>query len=218
MAMLTLMGLSRNMGPIEMVLSSLGSQLDAAIQTHPSYKVSVLLTVPDSIAYHHLFPFFIRWDIWKNVVAPLFEAGSDLVKVVAECSPSLRRPLNQIRYSQDFEGLLASIEKALLVRLEEGGYVPSSSYTTGYEPVDGPLVYQRDTELAVERRDVEAAQQAYVVWEAELAAGTATEPFPAAGSSPTAEDTSLVVPSPDSPGELVARLGTSELVYAQFDE
>jgi len=89
MAMLTLMGLSRNMGPIEMVLSSLGSQLDAAIQTYeeanPGHQNALelkayakIFTSTISKIYPSLMIIGIGFALWLNVVIarPLFRMGN----------------------------------------------------------------------------------------------------------------------------------------------
>jgi len=87
--MLTIMGLSRNMGPIEMVLSSLGSQLDAAIQTYvdanPDQPNALELkayarvfTSTISKIYPSLMIVGIGFAVWLNVIIarPLFRMGN----------------------------------------------------------------------------------------------------------------------------------------------
>lgn len=89
LGMLTIMGLSRNMGPIEMVLSSLGSQLDAAIQTYvdanPDQPNAVELkayarvfTSTISKIYPSLMIVGIGFAVWLNVIIarPLFRMGN----------------------------------------------------------------------------------------------------------------------------------------------
>ena len=89
LGMLTIMGLSRNMGPIEMVLSSLGSQLDAAIQTYvdanPDQPNALELkayarvfTSTISKIYPSLMIVGIGFAVWLNVVIarPLFRMGN----------------------------------------------------------------------------------------------------------------------------------------------
>jgi len=200
-------------------------------KAHPSYKVFVNLTPSGAggrDAYGYLFPFFVRFDIWENVVVPLFEDGSVLIKVVEEKSPSLRHPMNQIRLSQDLEGLLLDIESALLAALEDQGYVPPSSTTEGYVAADGPLVYKTDIQIAADQRAAQAAELAEAVWEEEELDAGPTDPFilrlgleiPVPSPRPVAPTTTeivLVVPEPSSPGEPVVRLGTGTRVYQQFD-
>lgn len=89
LGMLTIMGLSRNMGPIEMVLSSLGSQLDAAIQTYvdanPDQPNALELkayarvfTSTISKIYPSLMIVGIGFAVWLNVIIarPLFRMGN----------------------------------------------------------------------------------------------------------------------------------------------
>jgi len=185
---------------------------------HPSYKVLVALTPPadSQDALGHLFPFLVSGGLWQSVVVPLFEEGSTLVKVIEELRPSLRLPMNQIRLSQDLEGLLATIEKALLVVLEDLGYLPSSATSVGYVAVlDGPLVYQTDLQLAAAERAYQTAVLAEAEWEDDLEDG---EPSQQSVDPDADLSTVQVVLAPSSPGEPVERLSTGSKVYQQFDE
>ncbi len=89
LGMLTIMGLSRNMGPIEMVLSSLGSQLDAAIQTYVDANpgqpnalelkaYAKVFTSTISKIYPSLMIVGIGFAVWLNVIIarPLFRMGN----------------------------------------------------------------------------------------------------------------------------------------------
>jgi len=206
-------------------------------RAHPSYKVYVDLVPPGSPlndSYGYLFPMIVPWDIWQNVVVPLFEDGSSLVKVVAAKNGSLRHPNNQIRLTQDLEGLLSTIELELLQSYEAWGYVPPAATTTGYlAGSDPPLTYKTDTELKDEATAVAVAVLAQTVWETEIE----TEPsFPWATrldptlpptvpptSSPasqasTVPEVTAVVPAPDPPGGPGTSEGTVRLEYEQFDE
>jgi uncharacterized protein YybS (DUF2232 family) len=88
LGMLVIMGLSRDMGPIEMVLSYLGSHLNAAIQTYEDAGSSQL-NVPELNAYAKTFMATISqiypalmiigtgFALWLNIVIsrPLFRMG-----------------------------------------------------------------------------------------------------------------------------------------------
>jgi len=88
LGMLVVMGLSRNMGPIEMILSYLGSHLDAAIQTFEdanqdqlnalelnAYAKAFMSTI--SQIYPSLMIIGTGFALWLNVVIarPLFKMG-----------------------------------------------------------------------------------------------------------------------------------------------
>ena len=221
-------------GILYMNLGRAAPWFPTSTKAHPSYYVQVDLRPPaDPVRdpFSLLFPFRVSWVVWNRIIVPLFEDGSSLVKVVQEKAPSLRLPLNRIRLSEDLESLLREIEKAVLVRLEEEGFVPPSTMKTGYvAEEDGPLVYKRDTELLADQRNQVAAGQAYSAWETKfLVEPDNTFQLRLTGSVPEAtpppdvpdlgfpydQNVVQVVGEPDS-GE-PDRAGTVELVYKQFD-
>jgi len=197
-------------GCLYLNLGRAAPEFPTTCRSHPSYKVLVGLVPPGGqSAYEELFPFFVSWDLWRNVVVPLFVDGSKLVKVVKEKSPSLRRPANEIRLSQDLEGLLLDIEAVLLESLEEGGYVPPATRVEDYVADDGPLVYKTETEMEAETAAAADSALAESVWEDEVA--TADYLARLGLMVP------IVVPNPVSLDEPVECLGTDSLVYEQFD-
>lgn len=181
-------------------------------RAHPSYRVQVALTSSGSSdAYGYLFPFFVTWHVWQNVIVPLFKNSDVLVKVIGEKHRSLRYPNNQIRLSQDLEGLLDSIELVLLTGLEEQGYLPSSATTVLYQAeIDPPLVYKTDTEMKTEVDEAAVRAVELAAWEA----GDSVVPPTPPSTVPTLIP---IVPAPAGPGEPVVQLGTVQLEYTQFD-
>jgi hypothetical protein len=228
------------LGVLYINLGRAAPEFPTTTRAHPSYEVFVGLVPPGDPfkdAYGHAFPMKVRWDIWRNVVEPLFADGSALVKVTASKSSSLRHPNNVIRLSQDPEDLLLTIEKALLDGLVDQGYVPDGSGVTGYVVEDGPLVYKTDAELAAAAAEGDAAVVAEASWadeinnEGDLNEVAATngwllklgltiptpDPPPAEPLAVAAETATSVVSPAAEPGEPVVRPGTVELEYEQFD-
>lgn len=206
-------------------------------RAHPSYMVQVALTpVGDPVRdpYRRLFPFQVPWYLWQQVIVPVYEDGSGLVRVIREKAPSLRHQINQIRLHADIEDLLVSIERLILSQMEDQGLLPPSSLTTGYvASEDGPLVYKRDSELLADQQAASAAQTAYNAWVASVSTedplqgiwlrinGSVSEPSAAPvlpdPSYPYQENVVAEVSAPEAPGEPVVRSGTVSLVYQQFD-
>jgi len=116
-----------------------GVEFPTTTRAHPSYRVQVTLVPPLALlnAQHRaLFPFFVRWDIWRNVVAPLFEDGSSLVKIN---TGSLRNEMNrQHLLARDIEPLLLKIQQDLLNRLIENNYAPADATVTGFVEEPAP--------------------------------------------------------------------------------
>jgi len=105
---------------------------------HPSYIVFVDLVPPLGLlaeSHRHYFPFRCRWDLWDQVVVPIFTDASVLVKTTTQTSGR-----NQIQRAAlligDYETLLAKIEQAILRGYEAAGFVPAGTATweAGAEP------------------------------------------------------------------------------------
>lgn len=104
-------------------------------RSHPSYQVYVTLVPSRNLldgSHNALFPFFVRWDVWQNVVAPIFEDGAMLVKVLESTHETLRQQINRAMLTGDLEGLIEKIEQAVLRGYQDQGYVPSEVIPTGY--------------------------------------------------------------------------------------
>ena len=207
--------------------------------SHPSYKVLVTLTAKGSLladSNNSLFPFFVRWDVWRNVIVPIFEDGSVLVKLLGGTTGPLRVQINkEMLLLGDMAGLLAKIEQAVLRGYEEYNYVPVSTTAAGYLPgLDPPPSYRTDKQMKQEAAEASALATAQAAWEAQIEVADPPDqftlqlglpsipptppPISSVPPTPTAATTDLVVPEPTAPGEPVLRLGTTKLVYEQFDE
>jgi len=207
--------------------------------SHPSYKVHVSLTAKGSLlanSNNSLFPFFVRWDVWRNVIVPIFEDGSVLVKLLGGTTGSLRVQINkEMLLLGDMAGLLAKIEQAVLRGYEEHKYVPVSTTAAGYLPgFDPPPSYLTDKQMKQEAAEAAALAVAQAAWEAKIEVDDPPDqftlqqgllitpptppPISPVPATPTAATTDLVVSAPPAPGEPVVRAGTTKLVYVQFDE
>ena len=104
-------------------------------RAHPSYMVQVTLIPPLGLldeAHKVYFPFFVKWDIWQNVIVPLFRDGSGLVKIE---SGSLRNEINrEYLLTGDHEALLTKISQLVLASLIEQNYVPAGATPAGFVP------------------------------------------------------------------------------------
>jgi hypothetical protein len=205
-------------------------------RAHPSWEVFITPVAPlGALCEQHalMFPFKVRWDIWNNIVVPLFAEGSTLVKLMGGTDGNLRNTLNQEMLRVDLEGLLDKIMKALRGGLEAQGYTPPSIGKTGYvEEVDGPLVYATEDELVATAHEAAVEEQEEAVWEDSIENGVPTDPVylrldltipvasppPVVPSGPTQQNTVLVVSASVGAGEPVARTGTVTQEYVQFDE
>lgn len=206
-------------------------------RAHPSYMVQIALTPagdPVRDPYRKLFPFQVPWYLWQRVIVPVYEDGSALVRVIREKVPSLRHRINQIRLHGEIDDLLTSIEKLLLLQMEDQGMLPPSSLTRSYmASEDGPLVYKRDSELLADQRAASAARTAYNAWVTSVSTedplqgiwlklnGSVSEPSTAPTlpdpSYPYQENVVAEVSPPEAPGEPLVRSGTVGLIYQQFD-
>jgi len=133
-------------GVLYLNLGRAGLEFPTTTRAHPSYQVQVLLQPGGGLldeAHSKLFPFLVRWDIWQQVVTPLFDDGSVLVKVGAEQNETLRQWINKEALLTDPESLLLKIKQALLLGMEARGYVPAGTGEDGFivDPGDpGPPV------------------------------------------------------------------------------
>ena len=218
-------------------LGRAGVEFPTTTRAHPSYRVHVTVVPPvGGMPNHHrmLFPFEVRWDLWRNVVAPLFEDGSLLVKVLEGTHESLRTQMNLALLCNTPEELLTKVSKGLLVQLEAQCYTPSTSYVT--EAV-GALNYLTDIEITAQAAADATAQQEQTLWEDSINNGVPTNPWllklnaeiptpdpPTATTEyPTAANQVPVVSNPPSSGEPIVPTGTGTgtgtipLVYTKFD-
>ncbi len=228
-------------GILYMNLGLATPEFPSSTASHPSYKVHVSLTAKGGLrlladSHNALFPFFVRWDVWRNVVVPIFDDGSVLVKLLGGATGSLRVQINkEMLLLGDIDGLLAKIEQAVLRQYEEHSYVPTTTTATGYLPeFDPPPIYLTDKQMKRAAAEVAALATAQAAWEAEIEVDDPPDhftlqlglpytpptppPISPVPAGPTAATTDLIVPEPAAPGEPVLRLGTLKLVYGQFDE
>lgn len=217
-------------GILYLNLGSADLEFPTTSRSHPSYRVQVTRTPTSALRDDHerLFPFFVWWDVWRRVVAPLFEDGSVLVKVLDGTNESLRIQINRAMLAISLEDLLMKIEQALLRRYEAQGYLPLSILPTG--SITDSLVYKTDTELAADAAQAAADALEQELWEASLETDPCTGPWWLQTSAviptpvfpdstlPTVENAILCVPPPPIPGDPVELEGTGEpLAYQQFD-
>ena len=109
-------------------------EFPTSTRAHPSYQVHVGLSPrgPLSEGHRSLFPFYVRWDIWQQVIVPLFADGAALIKVGYDTNETLRQWINREYLAVgDYETLIGKVERLLLAALEEAGYVPPGTTETG---------------------------------------------------------------------------------------
>lgn len=114
-------------------------------RAHPSYEVVVSLSARGPLWPEHqkLFPFRVRWNVWQEVVVPLFAAGAVLVKVGAEQNETLRQWVNRAMLEDDPQGLIDKIAQMLLLGFQEKGYASEGIALPGFvapPPVPGAPV------------------------------------------------------------------------------
>lgn len=126
-------------GVLYLNLGLSGLEFPTTTRAHPSYWVQVLRLPghePLEDGHRKLFPFLVRWDIWQQVVVPLFGDGAALVKVGAEKNETLRQWINrEYLLSGDYGSLIAKIEQALLAQYEARGYTPAGTTEEGFVAV-----------------------------------------------------------------------------------
>jgi len=219
-------------------LGRAGVEFPTTTKAHPSYTVHVCLIPPNGAlrSFHEiLFPFQVRWDIWKNIVVPLFADGSILVKLLGGAADGpLRNLLNALMLTDSLESLLDKIARAILDQYEAAGYTPPSIAVQGYVVDEqGSLTYLTDAELKAQAAQIAADARAQSAWANNINNGEPinpwllrldadipqAEPEPVSSTTtyPTVATTTYVVEEPVAPGEPVNRPGTVALGYEQFD-
>ena len=124
-------------------LGRAGVEFNSTTRSHPSYQVFVTrLPGGDLFLEEHnlLFPFHVRWDVWKNIVAPLFVDSSTLVKVGALKNETLRQWVNREMLTVSPASLIQKIEQALIDLCQLHGYVPRGTEATLDPGLVGPPV------------------------------------------------------------------------------
>lgn len=123
-------------GVLYLNLGRAGLEFPTTTRAHPSYQVQVTLIPPGTVlegGHRALFPFLVRWDIWQQVVVPLFADGSVLVKVGAEKNETLRQWINKsYLLTGDYQPLLDKIKQALRLGYEAQGFVPVGTGDDGF--------------------------------------------------------------------------------------
>ena len=121
-------------GILYLNLGRAGLEFPTTTRAHPSYQVQVTLLPGGGLldeGHRSLFPFFVKWDIWQNVVVPLFADRTTLVKVGEEGNITLRQHLLREYVTRgDPAPLIAKIKHLLSVTLIAEGYLSPEAGTS----------------------------------------------------------------------------------------
>ena len=131
-------------GVLYINLGLAASEFPTTTRAHPSHIVRVVLIRGFLLegAHKALFPFDVRWDVWRDIVSPLFDDGSVLVKILGGGGGTLRNEIQrQHLLGGNISPLVNKIKEGIRALLVARGYVPP-------EHMDPRFVFHQQVRLA----------------------------------------------------------------------